>query len=97
MSKHIDKSRRDFIKLSGASVAAVATSSMFYPSIARALSISANNVQGSIMDVEHIVVLMQENRSFDHYFGTMLGVRGFGDRHPIPTVNDSVWWQEFQE
>lgn len=96
MSKHIDKSRRDFIKLSGASVAAVATSSMFYPSIARALSISANNVQGSIMDVEHIVVLMQENRSFDHYFGTMLGVRGFGDRHPIPTVNDSVWWQEFR-
>ncbi|MFI6368801.1 phospholipase C [Nocardia sp. NPDC050630] len=29
--------------------------------------------------IEHIVLLMQENRSFDHYFGTMAGVRGFGD------------------
>jgi len=29
--------------------------------------------------VEHIVILMQENRSFDHYFGTLRGVRGFGD------------------
>ena len=30
-------------------------------------------------DIEHVIVLMQENRSFDHYFGTMSGVRGFGD------------------
>jgi phospholipase C len=34
---------------------------------------------GSLADVEHIVILMQENRSFDHYFGTMPGVRGFAD------------------
>ena len=34
---------------------------------------------GSLRDVEHIVILMQENRSFDHYFGTMPGVRGFSD------------------
>jgi phospholipase C len=27
--------------------------------------------RGSIMDVEHVVILMQENRSFDHYFGTL--------------------------
>lgn len=96
MSGNVDRSRREFIKLSGAAVAAVTTSSMFYPSIAKALSIPANNVHGSIMDVEHIVVLMQENRSFDHYFGTLYGVRGFGDRHPVPTVNGSVWWQSFK-
>jgi phospholipase C len=30
-------------------------------------------------DIKHVVFLMQENRSFDHYFGTMPGVRGFGD------------------
>ena len=30
-------------------------------------------------DIEHIVILMQENRSFDHYFGTMPGLRGFSD------------------
>ncbi len=34
---------------------------------------------GSLDDVEHVVILMQENRSFDHYFGTMRGVRGFDD------------------
>src|SRR5271156_5205629 len=30
-------------------------------------------------DIKHVVILMQENRSFDHYFGTLAGVRGFGD------------------
>src|SRR6516164_4323429 len=34
---------------------------------------------GSFADIKHVVLLMQENRSFDHYFGTMAGVRGFGD------------------
>jgi phospholipase C len=34
---------------------------------------------GKLTDIEHVVVLIQENRSFDHYFGTMPGVRGFGD------------------
>jgi phospholipase C len=33
----------------------------------------------SLSDVKHIVILMQENRSFDHYFGTLSGVRGFSD------------------
>ncbi|MEE4544909.1 phospholipase C, phosphocholine-specific [Streptomyces sp. V4-01] len=38
---------------------------------------------GTIADVRHVVVLMQENRSFDHYFGTLKGVRGFADRSGI--------------
>jgi phospholipase C len=37
---------------------------------------------GSLGDIEHVVLLMQENRSFDHYFGTMSGVRGFDDASP---------------
>ncbi|WP_225728147.1 MULTISPECIES: phosphocholine-specific phospholipase C [unclassified Nocardia] len=36
--------------------------------------------RGSLDDVRHVVILMQENRSFDHYYGTMAGARGFGDR-----------------
>ncbi|HEX3791458.1 MAG TPA: phospholipase C, phosphocholine-specific [Pseudonocardiaceae bacterium] len=36
--------------------------------------------RGSLDEVEHVVILMQENRSFDHYYGTMRGVRGYGDR-----------------
>jgi phospholipase C len=35
---------------------------------------------GSLKDIEHVIILMQENRSFDHYFGTYSGVRGFGDK-----------------
>jgi phospholipase C len=42
---------------------------------------------GSLSDVEHVVVLMQENRSFDHYYGTVKGVRGFGDRSAIVLPN----------
>ena len=71
--------RRRFLQLTGGSAAL----SVLTPSIARAASIPANRRTGSINDVEHIVVLMQENRSFDHYFGTMRGVRGFGDPHPV--------------
>jgi phospholipase C len=43
----------------------------------------------SISDIKHVVVLMQENRSFDHYFGTMPGVRGFAD----PSVPKSRFYQ----
>lgn len=73
--------RRKFIALT-TKTGAVA---MAWPDlIQKALSVQANNTKGTIEDVEHIVILMQENRSFDHYFGTMKGVRGFGDRFPIP-------------
>ena len=44
---------------------------------------------GSLRDVEHIVILMQENRSFDHYFGTMPGVRGFSDPAAIKLPDGS--------
>ncbi|OCF84970.1 phosphocholine-specific phospholipase C [Nocardia brasiliensis] len=49
----------------------------FPPGMMEALA--APNRKGVIGDVEHVVILMQENRSFDHYFGTMRGVRGLGD------------------
>ncbi|WP_405591347.1 phosphocholine-specific phospholipase C [Streptomyces sp. NBC_01190] len=52
------------------------------------------NPHGSIADVKHVVILMQENRSFDHYFGTLSGARGFDDRQAVrlPT-GDSVFQQ----
>ena len=55
----------------------------------QALAIPANNRTGTLMDVEHIVILTQENRSFDHYFGTLNGVRGFADPFPIPVADRS--------
>jgi phospholipase C len=54
------------------------------PAIARAVGIAPDVRTGSIADIAHVVILMQENRGFDHYFGTLRGVRGFGDRYPIP-------------
>ena len=74
--------RRRFLQLAGGATAATAMSGGFADSIARAASIPARRTRGTIEDVEHIVVLMQENRSFDHYHGSMRGVRGFGDPHP---------------
>jgi phospholipase C len=71
--------RRTFIKL----LTTAAASSAFPASIARALAIPANHRTGSIRDVEHIVFMMQENRSFDHYFGTLRGVRGFSDPRAV--------------
>ena len=63
-------------------------------SIARALEMPAASATGTIADVGHVVILMQENRSFDHYFGTLNGVRGFGDPRPITLQNGKpVWFQ----
>ena len=43
----------------------------------------AEAAPSKLSDIDHLVFLMQENRSFDHYFGTLSGVRGFGDPHAI--------------
>src|SRR5215468_3603916 len=71
--------RRNFLKALATSAAA----STFPASIARALAIPAHHRTGTIQDVEHIVFMMQENRAFDHYFGTLRGVRGFGDPRAV--------------
>jgi phospholipase C len=53
--------------------------------IERALEYSAG-ITGSLDDIEHLVILMHENRAFDHYFGTMSGVRGFSDPNVLHQV-----------
>src|SRR5664279_1573665 len=82
--------RRTFLQLLSTGALAAA----FPPSISRALEIPAHHRTGSIADVEHIVILMQENRSFDHYFGTLRGVRGYGDPRAVALPSgDPVWYQ----
>jgi len=68
--------------------------SLLPASIRKALAIPANNRTGTIKDVEHVVILMQENRAFDHYFGTLPGVRGFSDRITIPLPEGRHVWQQ---
>jgi phospholipase C len=47
-------------------------------------AVAANlGTTGTLADARHVVILMQENRSFDHYFGMLKGVRGFADRSAI--------------
>ncbi|KAJ8097233.1 phosphoesterase family-domain-containing protein [Lipomyces tetrasporus] len=49
---------------------------------------------GSLSDVKHVVYFMQENRAFDHYFGTMSGVRGFKDPNVhVDEKGTPVWYQ----
>jgi phospholipase C len=71
--------RRQFLQLMGMS----AMASTLNANIAKALAIPANNHTGTIRDVEHIVILTQENNSFDKYFGTLRGVRGFSDPRAV--------------
>ncbi len=73
--------RRRFIGGAAAAAAAGGVLSGLPSGMAEALT--APRQRGKLDDVEHVVILMQENRSFDHYFGSMRGVRGFGDQTAI--------------
>lgn len=85
--------RRDFLRKSMLLSGAAGLSTVMPASIQRALAI--NPAPGSTYeDAEHIVILMQENRSFDHCFGTLKGVRGFNDPRAITLPdNKPVWLQ----
>ncbi|MGW9027950.1 alkaline phosphatase family protein [Streptomyces sp. NPDC055722] len=81
-------SRRTFIGTTAAGAAVAAG----LPGTAEAAG--RDTRQGGIADVKHVVILMQENRSFDHYFGTLSGVRGFDDRQATVLSNgDPVFRQ----
>lgn len=68
--------RRKFIKMSAGATAAAAIWSTW---LQKALAVEAYNASRSIRDVKHIVILMQENRSFDHYFGARQLLEGQPD------------------
>ncbi len=63
-------------------LAAAALASSLLPSHVRE-ALAKAPPSGTFHDIKHVVMLMQENRSFDHYFGTMAGVRGFDDANPL--------------
>src|SRR5690349_19039900 len=69
--------RREFL-----GVGAAAGVALVVKPIARRLPAvpAAPSKPAKLSDIDHVVIMMQENRSFDHYFGRLRGVRGFGDR-----------------
>jgi phospholipase C len=82
--------RRTLLKMAGAPAIAAALPSH----LDKALAIPADHRTGTIADVEHVIFLMQENRSFDHYFGTLRGVRGFADPHPVRLPSGRTVWHQ---
>lgn len=70
-------SRRGFLAAGAGAIAG----SLLPSSVHKAMAMTAPS--GGLSAVKHVVFLMQENRSFDHYFGTLRGVRGYGDRNAI--------------
>jgi phospholipase C len=83
--------RRDFIKKAALLSGGTGLAGVLPASIQRALAI--NPAAGStFLDAEHIVLLMQENRSFDHCLGTLRGVRGFNDPRAITLPDKNLVW-----
>jgi phospholipase C len=88
----IEVSRRQLMASAGGMVLA---SFALPPSLRKVLEdapaalTGAGRPQAPLSEIKHVVVLMQENRSFDHYFGTMPGVRGFGDH----SVSKKLFYQ----
>lgn len=88
--KQDSRSRREVLK----ALAGAGTLAALPDSITKALAIPADQRTGTLKDVQHIVILTQENRSFDHYFGTMAGVRGFGDPRAMKLASGKPVWMQ---
>lgn len=90
-------SRRDFLKKAAILAGTGAVANTLPGVIQRAMAI--NPAEGSTFyDAEHIVFLMQENRSFDHQLGMLQGVRGFNDPRAIDLADrNKVWFQTNKE
>ena len=77
---------------SAAAVGAGSALGLLPISVQRAMA--ASTAGSSLSSVKHIVILMQENRSFDHYFGTLQGVRGYGDTSLLRFPSSSNVWNQ---
>src|SRR5450432_2727932 len=94
---HMDQPKSNFTRrrlLQGAaSLASAAAATLMPPNVQRMLA-QPQPQRTSFRDIKHVVILMQENRSFDHYFGTLAGVRGFDDPKAMTlSTGKSVFYQ----
>ncbi len=87
------QNRRDFLRNAAVLTGGAYAWGSLPDAIARAMAIRPN-AGTTFRDAEHVVILMQENRSFDHAYGALQGVRGFRDprAHILPNGN-AVWFQ----
>ncbi|WP_405579203.1 phospholipase C [Streptomyces sp. NBC_01190] len=85
-------SRRRFVSSAAALAGAAGMAGLLPENLARAAT--ASPAKGSLSQVKHVVYVMMENRSFDHYFGTFPGARGFSDRTAITLPNGNSVFQQ---
>jgi phospholipase C len=71
-------SRRRFLG-TGAALASAAALAGYLPETVLKAAAAPAPTSFDLSQIKHLVFLMQENRSFDHYFGTYPGARGFSD------------------
>ncbi|MCW8312818.1 phospholipase C, phosphocholine-specific [Sphingobacterium sp. InxBP1] len=91
------ESRREFLRKTLLFSGAAGIASFMPASIQKAFAINPEP-GSSFLDAEHIVILMQENRSFDHTLGSLAGVRGFNDPRSVRLPNGlPVWYQTDRE
>ncbi len=74
--------RREMITTAAAAAAAAAGMSSACARDAFPRVLANASSCGRLTDIEHVVIFIQENRSFDHYFGSYRGVRGFAEPSP---------------
>ena len=84
-------SRRDFLKKAALATGGISLWNTLPASIQKAMAIDPA-LGSTFYDAEHVVILMQENRSFDHCFGKLKGVRGFNDPRAIRLPNKNLVW-----
>jgi phospholipase C len=85
------QTRRDFLKHAAILSGAVGVWGGLEGSIRKALAIDPAP-GSSFLDAGHVVILMQENRSFDHAYGTLRGVRGYNDPRALMLANGRPVW-----
>src|SRR5215472_1602239 len=83
--------RREFMELAARLAGGVGVMESLVQSIGRAVAIEPAT-GSSFLDAEHVVILMQENRSFDHAYGTLRGVRGFNDPRAVTLPDQNPVW-----
>src|SRR5277367_6133876 len=90
------ESRRDFIKKAVLLAASGSLTGTLPASIQKAFAIDPPK-GSTYLDAEHVVILMQENRSFDHAYGALQGVRGFSDPRAVTLPNGNPVWLQSNE
>jgi phospholipase C len=85
------ETRREFIKKAMLLSGVAGWNGSPFETIVRAAAIDPAP-DSTYEDAEYVVILMQENRSFDHCFGTLKGVRGFNDPRAIRLPNGNPVW-----